>query len=163
MASKSENSEIAVLQTQMEDVKDALVEIKTDNQRGFDDIKAQLSLLGHTYLTRGEFETYKTNLVDTQAPGKKLMEDIRDKVVTALVWGTIVGLILVLITYFNYTVLRLPQQGSTPTQTTPAATSGGSAPSASATSNASATPTNPTATDSQSSGGSVTVPLPKLP
>lgn len=50
--SKSENSEIAVLQTQMEEVKDSLQELK-------EDIKAVRDALDNKFVTKAEFDAFK--------------------------------------------------------------------------------------------------------
>lgn len=48
MATRSESSEIAVLQTQMEDVKGALVKIEANQQLNFDHLAAKIDALATT-------------------------------------------------------------------------------------------------------------------
>lgn len=92
MAGKSTNSEIAVLQTQMDEV---LKQLEIVNEK--------LDRLGDTFLTKAEFEAYKASL----EPGNDIRKEVRRTAITALTYAAIIGFVLILVTYFNTTVLHI--------------------------------------------------------
>lgn len=155
MVTQSENSDIAILQTQMIEVKATLSEIKTELQQ----INGSLS---DKYTTKEQFESFRRVTFP----------------VTILITAIITGLVVF---FFQNIDLTKPKTSSTTTTSTTSSSSPGTGtpgtsgtsgnssgtPSATATSNATSTPANPSASDTQSSGGTtITVPLvqtPKIP
>jgi cytoskeletal protein RodZ len=139
LASKSENAEIAVLQSQMEDQTRLLHELKTS----VDTIKDSLE---SKYATKEELKSFRRFALPATI------------IITAVITS------LVAFFFANIGVIRqgVNTPGTTTTTTTSSSPSGSGTPSASANSTATSTPENPKATDSQSSGGGITIPLPKL-
>lgn len=81
MATKSENADIAVLQTQMDSVKDALVDIKGDTKN----IMLSLEAIPSTYVTKAEFEEYKKGASKSR---------VLNTIITVLITATLTSLVI---------------------------------------------------------------------
>src|SRR3990167_8412751 len=102
---KSIETEVGILKSQMDDVKSALGDMKVQISA----IDVKIDGLSNNFITRTEFLAYKA-LEDSQSKEKKdTSKLIKESLIKTIVPILLVGLMFVIVAYINYTVLKVPR------------------------------------------------------